>query len=617
MFRSLSRPRIRIAATVITLIVATLAIAIAAFPWGLLKGVLESRMTARFGRPVTIGTMERVDHFGFTTSVRLRDVRIPGPQWAGPHDLARVAQMEVSFSALSLLTGRLALGDVTISGAELNLVRAADGRESWRGTTGRGGTGGGGLDQLSVSNSRLTYRDEKRDRWFALNFLSNQSAGLRVSGRGEIRDVPVRIAVSAPAVSGEHKGKWPFDARLTGTDLSMHAKGAMAAPLDTEHMSLEVSARARDLKLIDAVIEAGLFHTQPVVLSAKVRREPGRWLIDRLNGRIGRSDLTGELTVIKDGDRIKLQGSFSSRQLDFDDLSSDAGLRRAAARKQAIGPRIVPDTRVNLAKIGRTDGRLTFRVARIVSRHGPSSLTSMAGTLTLDHRVLTVSPMVIGLRQGRIAGTAVVDQGDNGPVPLVKLDLRLIGSSIPALAGGGGSVTGRVDARAVLEGRGSTIREAVGNASGRIGLAARNGALPKEVAEALGFDAGGALLARREDRAVLRCVIVGLTMRNGVGQAGPFIVDTSQSRLDGQGTISFPNERLAIRLTGAPKHDAVLKLPGSATMTGTISEPDVVVPREVKSVGNVLKALGRAISGRQEPIAQDADCQALSSQVLR
>lgn len=397
----------------------------------------------------------------------------------------------------------------------------------------------------------------------------------------------------------------------------MHAKGAMAAPLDTEHMSLEVSARARDLKLIDAVIEAGLFHTQPVVLSAKVRREPGRWLIDRLNGRIGRSDLTGELTVIKDGDRTKLQGSFSSRQLDFDDLSSDAGLRRAAARKQAIGPRIVPDTRVNLAKIGRTDGRLTFRVARIVSRHGPSSLTSMAGTLTLDHRVLTVSPMVIGLRQGRIAGTAVVDQGNNGPVPLVKLDLRLIGSSIPALAGGGGSVTGRVDARAVLEGRGSTIREAVGNASGRIGLAARNGALPKEVAEALGFDAGGTLLAGREDRAVLRCVIVGLTMRNGVGQAGPFIVDTSQSRLDGQGTISFPDERLAIRLTGAPKHDAVLKLPGSATMTGTISEPDVVVPREVKSVGNVLKALGRAISGRQEPIAQDADCQALSSQVLR
>lgn len=617
MLSPLSRRRLRIAATLITMIIAVVAITIAAFPWGLLKGVLESRMTARFGRPVTIGTMERVDHFGFTTSVRLRDVRVPGPAWAGPADLARVARMEVGFSALSLVTGRLALEDVTIEGAQLHLVRAADGRENWRGSTGRGGTGGGGLDQLIVRQSRLTYRDGKQNRHFDLEVDSSPAAGLVAQGTGEIRGTPVRIAGKGPAVSGARSGTWPFDIRLTGNDLSMHAKGSMAAPLDTEHMSLEVTARASDLKLIDAVIEAGLFHTQPVVLSAKVRREPDRWLIDRLSGRIGRSDLSGQLTVIKSEGRTKLDGSFESRQLDFDDLSSDEGLRKAAAKKQAIGPRIVPDTKLNLAKIGRTDGRIRLKVSHIVSRHGPSSLTSLAGTLVLDHRVLTVSPLTIGLRQGRITGSAVVDQGDDGPVPLVRLDLRLTDSSIPALAGGGGSVTGRVDARAVLSGRGSTIREAVGNSSGRIGLAARDGELPKEIAEALGFDAGGALLARQEDRATLRCVVVGLTMRDGSGRAGPFVVDTSQSRLDGQGTIAFPDERLSIRLTGAPKHDAVLKLPGSATMTGTISEPNIHVPREVKSVGNVLKAIGRAITGRQGPAAQDADCGALTRQVLR
>ncbi|MCD2316333.1 AsmA family protein [Sphingomonas sp. IC-11] len=617
MLSPLLRPRLRIAAVLITALITILAVTLAAFPWGLLKGLLESRMTARFGRPVAIGAMERVDNFGFTTSVRLRDVRIPGPAWAGSADLARVARMEVGFSALSLVTGRLALEDVSIEGAQLNLVRAADGRENWRGSTGRGGIGGGGLDQLVVRQSRLRYRDDKQNRNFDLAIESDPAVGLRVKGTGEIRGTPVRVAAKGPAISGEKQGKWPFDARLMGDDLSMHAKGTMAAPLDTEHMSLEVTARASDLKLVDAVIEAGLFHTQPVVLTAKVRREPDRWLIDRLNGRIGRSDFSGQLTVIKTAGRTKLDGSFESRQLDFDDLSSDEGLRRAAVKKQAAGPRIVPDTRVNLAKIGRTDGRISLKVSHIVSRHGPSSLTSLAGTLVLDHRVLTVSPLTIGLRQGRITGTAVIDQGKDGPVPLVRLDLRLTGSSIPALAGGGGTVTARVDARAVLAGRGSTIREAVGNSSGRIGLAARDGELPKEIAEALGFDAGGALLARQADRATLRCVIVGLTMRNGSGRVGPFVVDTSQSRLDGQGTITFPDEQLSIRLTGAPKHDAVLKLPGSAIMNGTISEPNVVVPRQVKSVGNVLKAIGRAITGRQGPAAQEADCGALTRQVLQ
>lgn len=612
-----SHKRVRIVALLITGLIATLAIVLAAFPWGMLKGFLESRMTARFGRPVTIGVMERVDHFGFTTAVRLRDVRVPGPAWAGPEDLARVAQMTIGFSALSLLTGRLALDDITIDGAQLRLVRAADGRENWRGSTERGGTGGGGLDQLVIQNTQVTYADEKQNRRFSIQLRSDPTNGLHVQGTGKVRDTPVRVAARAPAIVGDHKGSWPFNLRLTGSDLKMHVKGAMAAPLDTDHMTLDVTAEASDLKLVDAVIEAGLFRTQPVTLSASVRREPDRWLIDRLTGRIGRSDIAGTLTVNKVEGRTKLDGSFESRQLDFDDFSSDEGLREAAAKKRALGPRIVPDTRINLSKIGNTDGRISFKVGQIVSRQGPSSITSMAGTLSLNQRVLTIPSLIIGLRQGRIVGSAVVDQGDNGPVPQLRLDLKLTDSSIPALAGGDGSVTGRVDGRAVLNGRGSTIRQAVGNATGRIGIAARQGELPKEIAEALGFNAGGALLAGSDDRAVLRCVIVGLDMRNGQGQVGSMVVDTSQSRLEGEGTITFPSEQLDIRLTGAPKHNAVLRLPGSATMAGTISEPEIVVPREVKSVGNVLKAVGRAITGRQEPIAQDADCGALARRALR
>ena len=83
------------------------------------------------------------------------------------------------------------------------------------------------------------------------------------------------------------------------------------------------------------------------------------------------------------------------------------------------------------------------------------------------------------------------------------------------------------------------------------------------------------------------------------------------------GGLTPDNVAEAIRLTGAPKRDAILRLPGSATMTGTLSRPDIVVPPEVKSVGNVFKALGRAITGRQGPVAQDADCEELSARVLR
>ncbi|MDF2493577.1 AsmA family protein [Sphingomonas sp.] len=614
----LSRRRVRATMIILVALLLCTVLALAVFPWGMLKDTAEKRLTQRFGRPVTIGKMERVDPVGFATTVRLRDIRIPGPAWSAPRDLARIGQMDVGFNSLALLTGRLSPREISISNAQINLIRTKDGRENWhQENDDKGKSGNSSLDRLTVANSRLRYDDAKQDRRFDLALGSDATSGLRLQGSGTVRGAPVQLSARAPALSDTDGGRWPFEARIAGDALSMHARGTMAAPFDTNRMTLDVTARANDLKLIDAIIEAGLFQSQPVTLSAHVRREPQRWLIDRLDGRIGRSDLSGKLTVDKVDGRTKLTGTFVSRQLDFDDFASDEGLRRAAAKKRALGPRVVPDTRVNLAKVGKTDGNIAFRVDRIVSRQGRSSLTKLAGTLTLDQRKLTVAPLTIGLPRGQITGSAVIDQADGAPVPVVRLDLRLVNSSVPALGGGGGSVTGRVDGRAVLAGRGSTIREAVGKSSGRIGIVARNGELPAEIAAALGFDAGRALLADEKDRAVLRCVVVGLAMRGGRGTASPFVIDTSQSRLDGEGTVTFPGETLAIRLTGAPKQNSVLRLPGSATLAGTISEPDVQVPKEVKSVGNVFKALGRAITGRQGPTATSADCAALSAQVLR
>jgi hypothetical protein len=193
----------------------------------------------------------------------------------------------------------------------------------------------------------------------------------------------------------------------------------------------------------------------------------------------------------------------------------------------------------------------------------------------------------------------------------------LRGSSIAAIAGGGDSdVDGRVDGRIRLTGRGSTIREAVGRSTGTIGIVARDGALPAKLAAMLGFDVGKSFFTDDDARATLRCAVVRLDVRDGHGAISPMIVDTSRSQTRGVGSVSFPSESLAITLTGAPKGGSVLRLPGSIAMTGRIREPQVTVPREVKSFGNILKGLGRAITGRQGPEASDANCAGLSARVM-
>lgn len=612
-------PRLRAGRRYVPVLVAVplvLLLVIAAFPYGVLKGVVADRLAKRFGRPVVIGAMDRVDAIGFTPTIRVRDVTIPQAGWAGTGNFLTLREVRVTFPVWPLLTGTFRPRDIVADGLQLALVRDANGRTNWS-RPGEAESGGASSDLkgLTIRDATIRYRDDKRRR-SAVVQVSSDAQGLRAKGNGTIRGVPVRIALDGASVAQPTPGPWPFTATIDGDRLSMRAKGSTDVPLDTDAMTLDVTARAADLRLIDAVIEAGLFGTQPVALTAHVRHDAPKWIVNDLKGTIGQSDIAGHVTVDKQDGRTKLDGAVTANRFDFSDLASDEGRAEAAARERAIGPHVVPDTRIDLSKIGETDGRISLRIARVVSRSGPTPVRALSTVLALDHKRLDVAPLTLVLADGTAKGSLRVDQRDGAPSPLLTVDMRLSGTRVAALPGTGGDFTGRIAARARLTGRGDTIRAAVGRSDGRIGFVVRDGTLPQRYAAALGFDAGRALLAGESERARLRCVVVGLKVTDGLGHAAPMIVDTSASQLRGTGTVRFPAERLDMRLTGAPKGDGLLRLPGAAFLTGTLSAPQIVVPPQVKSVGNVLKALGRAITGKQEPRAGDADCAALSARVL-
>ena len=92
------------AGTILGIAVVTLLV-LAMFPWGALRSMIEAQLRDRFGPAVTIGSIERLDTFSFTPTIRIRNVRIPQAEWAGRGDLARIEQADVTFRALPLLTG--------------------------------------------------------------------------------------------------------------------------------------------------------------------------------------------------------------------------------------------------------------------------------------------------------------------------------------------------------------------------------------------------------------------------------------------------------------------------------------------------------------------------------
>lgn len=608
-----------VAAGLLLVLLALLALA-ATVPASWFKSAAERRLSDRIGTRVSIGSLTRESAVSFNPVIQVRDIRVPQPSWAGQGDLARIGALRLRLPVIGLLLGRSGPQLLSARGVRLTLVRDEQRRKNWDALGGkreRDNRGGSEIPLMRLDDAVIDYRDAFQKRRFTVKMSVDPQQGLRGTGTGTVDGEPVTLQLTgAPMRAGQ---RWPFDARIMGTALTMHARGTMTGPMRIDDMMFKVSARANTLKLVDRIIEAGLFGTQPVDIAANVQRRDGVWTVADLGGTVGRSRFTGALTVRKLDGRTKLDGEARFSQLDFEDLADDEGNAQAVALEQAQGQRLVPNTRVNIRKIAKTDGRIALRVDRVLGGRRPSSLTNASAVLHLDNRILTVDPLRIGLNQGVMTGRAVVNQRAGQPKPTVTLALDMRNSSIAALAGGGGNsqgdVQGRVDARARLTGVGDTIREVVGQSNGTIGAVTRGGSMPARLAGLLGFDIGKGLFADEDGREILRCGVVQLDMRRGRGVVRTLVVDTPVSQSRGTGTVSFPAEQLDLTLKGLAKSEHALQLPGNAHLRGTLRNPELVVPEEARSFSNILKAVGRAIGGRAET-APNANCPALIAQTV-
>lgn len=611
--------RLRYLAVVLGLLVLAGLVGLAAFPWGVLKGTVERRLSQSIGRTVSIGAMERLDTMSFHPRIRLRAVRIPQPAWVEPHlaDLAQIAQVDLSFSVWALLAGRATVERAEMRGANLQFYRTAQGRKNWRqDESGEGSGSGGHLLMLRVADSRLRYLDRKRDRSLDVAVVSD-GAGLRIDGGGLILGHRVRITGRGAAIAeGRAAAPWPFSVAIEGPAVGFALEGTMPSPLDLGHLQGRARAHAEDLRLLDAIIEAGLPGTQPVRLAAGIRRSIPDWTIDDLRGTIGRSDIAGHATIVKRDGRSRITGALRSDHFDFDDLSSNEGKRRAAAIKARLGPRILPGSAIDLTHVRRTDGALDLRVDHLLWS-GQSPFRSMTAHLSLERSRLEISALRVGMTHGSMEGTMRIDQTDTGrPDPRLDLRLTLRGARLLDFfprAQIDGSLIGRL----AVTGYGHTLADAFGAGGGVLALVGRDGQIPARTAALLGQDVGRGLTMGKDETDNLRCVVARLEIKGGMARPAPVLIDSSRAQTQVRGTIDLRNERLMLTLKGAPKKSSLLRLPGQVILGGTVKAPDIDVPPRTKTVGGVINMLASAIAGRQEPLARDADCNALERQVMR
>jgi uncharacterized protein involved in outer membrane biogenesis len=619
-------------------LLALLIILLMLFQWNWLRGPIGDWASARYDRDIALNGDLDVNLFSWTPSAHIRDLRIGGPDWALERDTLRIADGRASVRLGALLTGRLEMPVVQITRPEVVLISTEDGRKSWLLDPDKPESDDGmklpPINRLIIRDGRLSLTNQARDIQLeaAVNARegSDGDAGFHLDGRGRMNGTPLTLEVrGGPFINIRRDRPYGFTATLSGVGSTLKADGAITRPFDLGQFTAALNLEGRDLADLYLITGITTPNTPPYRLSGTLTRDDAVFTFNDFSGRVGSSDLSGDLTVDRVGDRRRVDADLRSRLLDIDDLSAVlGGTSRVTASGDTVttsgaGAKLLPTAPLNVERLRVMDGTLRYRAARV--KRNELDIRQVDLGADLKDGVLKLDPVSFDFNRGSLNGTARIDA--NRDVPHTTADFRLRGypleSIIPA-RGGAPTVTGSALGRAQLEGSGASVHDFAANANGTISLVVPQGRMRSAFAELLGINvtAGlGRLLSGDQGSSDIRCAVADFTVRRGVGTAKTFVIDTTPVLARGTGTIDLGAETMNLRIDGETKQPRLVRLWSPITVTGPLTAPKVGIEGGAVAgqvgVGAALAALVNPLAALltfvDPGLAEDANCGALIS----
>ncbi|WP_395453187.1 AsmA family protein [Azospirillum melinis] len=584
------------------------------FDWNDARGFVARRASAALNREVAIDGDLRV-HLGNPIRIHLEGLRVANADWAQDRTMAEIRALDASLRPWPLLRGNWELPELKVEGPKLILEKNGKGEANWnfgppnaekavakQAVTPDKRGDIPVIERLLIADGRIRYRDPTGDIDIdnTINTATgdNDSDTVQLNGKGNFAGKPFTLAVEGGSLLYLRDDPKPYPLKIDAAvgKTKGRIEGSVAEPVKLEGVDLSVALSGNDLAEIFPILGIPTPKTRPYSISGHLSREGGLWAFHGMNGKVGESDLSGDLSVDTNGERPMVKADLTSNRLAAQDL---AGLIGASPRGSGDYPtrgngRVIPATPVNVEMLRNTDMDVRLRGKRVEAPFAP--LQDLDMRVRLANGDLHFDPLSLGIGGGRIAGTVQVDGSRKVPAMRTNLDIRAMKLSTffseTSLAGQiGGTVAGRIQ----LAGSGKTVADLLGSSDGKIGVAVDGGrvtslavkGLKTNILETLGVVISGS------KPMPFNCLVGNMSVQNGVAQVEALVLDTPETLVTGKGRISLRNESLDLRIVGDSKSPQVFATHVPVLVGGTLGNPDIGVdPTESAARGAAAVALG-------------------------
>lgn len=560
------------------------------------QGKASGVLSARIGRDVTIEGPVDIRWHWTTPRIHVEKIRVANAPGAHPRDMMRIRQLDFTVKIWKLLAGRLEIPEMRITRPRIFLERKSATENNWtfsprseasvvkEAVTPDDRDDVPLIDILRVREGKVAYRDipRKIDMTLDVDTASGKENEAEETysfiGKGTIEGHAFNVTAEGGSLTLLRDTRKPFPIALNlgigGARFTLN--GTFEDPVRLEGLDAALHLSGGNLADLFYLMHIPFPPTPGYKLEGQLKKKGNIWTFSSFTGAIGHSDLSGDVVYNTEGKLPLLGGTARSQRLDVADLGGLIGL--SPAQKKDENAPILPAMPIDLDRLRAGNMNLRISAGKLNAPGWP--LSDMETYIRLNGGLLEMRPLRFGAADGTVEGSIILDGRRN--LPRATLDLQLRRLSLKRFFTGSAFddfSQGYFGGRIQLAGSGTTTGRVLGNSNGRIVTVLSGGKISLLLMEAADIDiAQLAPLMIGDDRTTdIRCGIADFRVTNGLLQSQIFVLDTTDTNLEGEAEIDLKQETIRASLDAHPKDASIFSLQSRILVRGKIRDPQVLI----------------------------------------
>ncbi len=578
------------------ILVLLVALLISIMSWNWARDLAAHRISELTHRKLTIHGDLTID-WSLIPRIRMEQIQFENAAWSKEPHMLELAAVDVNIDLLELLKGRVILPQIILTKPHIILEKSPEGKANWEleiATDGKDDRSESPIiERLRIREGRLIYRDSSKNTDFSAAFATlEEQAGhtdateLQAEGKLNGRSLTIDLHAGPLVALREAKEPYPMKLELHAGKTAVTVEGTLTAPLQLKGIDLQFDMKGPNPEQLSQIVGLPMPNLPPYHLKGDFSHHEGIWHIKNLQGRVGDSDVAGNILVKMAENQPHIKADLTSKKIDLDDFGPLIGLapdtragetaskaQQKKAEQEAASPLILPDEPIGFDKLRNLYADITLRSKQVDSKLPIDDLHLHA---IIDDGHLVFTPLNFGVASGNIRSRLEVDARAKPVKSKIETEIHHVQlNQILRRFEIADESVGLIGGQAIYWFKGNSIAKMLASADGGLLMLMTGGRFDDLLVELAGLDIGEALVALfdQEDNTKINCAFVDLPTRGGLMNLSTFVVDTEDTVFLGAGTLDFKKENLDLVIDPKPKDLSLFSARAPLHVEGSFQEP--------------------------------------------